>query len=114
MMGVGIPTQTIMNPAAKALFWLLCIALWIMVNLAVSVGLFTVLFVMFANADFERFFVEIGNLASHYLAAPAAARLDFEQLVGVVFAGLFILVCLCRLSALRRGLLTVEKAVTHG
>jgi len=114
MMASRTPRQTVTDGAGKALFWVVSVVLWCLVNVAVTVGLFAVLFVMFANANFEGFFVEVGNLANHYLAAPPAARLDFEQLVALAFLGKFIIVCLCRLSALRGGLFSTDKAVSHG
>lgn len=114
MIATRTPRQTIRDGAGTALFWFVSVVLWCLVNVAVTVGLFAVLFVMFANADFEGFFVEVGNLANHYLAAPPAARLDFEQLVALAFLGKFVIVCFCRLPALRRGLGLIDKAVSHG
>lgn len=99
-----LPQQTklgIRDAGAKALYWLVSVAVWLLVNVAVTAGVLAVLFIMFANASFEGFFLEVRNLADHYLGAPMAVRLDFEQLVAFSFAFNFAVVSLCRLSAFR-------------
>lgn len=90
------------DAAGEALHGLVSIAVWLLVNAAIAAGVMAVLFIMFANANFETFFVEARHLAQHYLDAPAVARMDFERIVEFTFVLVFTGVCLMRLGALRQ------------
>ena len=98
-----------MKPGARpdpglAVFWVLSIAAWLGVNVLCALGMLAGLFVLLANANWERFFQESGNLAAHYLAAPQAARADFQQLVRGMLGAAVLAISAARLITLRAGL----------
>lgn len=90
------------DAASAALHGLVSLAVWLLVNAAITAGVMAVLFIMFANARFETFFVEARHLAQHYLDAPVAARMDFARIVEFTFVLVFTGICLMRLEALRQ------------
>lgn len=73
---------------------------WLAVNALLAFGLLFVLFALFANGSAVTFFAEAGNLAQHFAAATAEARMHFllwvKGLAGVLFAA----VCAGRLPFL--------------
>jgi hypothetical protein len=97
------PESESWSDASRAvLHWLVSVAVWVLVNAAIAAGVMAGLFIMFANANFDGFFIEARHLAQHYLDAPAAARMDFERIVEVAFALVFTAICFLRLETLRQ------------
>lgn len=90
------------DTAGSALHWLVSVAVWVLLNAAIAAGIMAGLFILFANANFDAFFIEARHLAQHYLDAPAAARVDFERIVELTFVLVFTGICLMRLGALRQ------------
>ena len=92
---------------ASLLYFTVAVVVWCLVNLSIALGIFVILFVMLANASFLGFFIEIDNLADHYLAAGRAARVAFQLDFMRSFITVFMLVCLIRgpyfIQALRGG-----------
>ena len=90
---------------AAAAYWVITISGWCAFNGLAALGLVVLFFILFANASFEGFFREGGNLAAHYLAAAPAARASFQHIVASLFAGAFVLLAAMRVRALVADLL---------
>lgn len=73
--------------------------LWLGGTLLVTLGTILAVVILAADAKLPRLFAHLGNLASHYLAADAARRAEFDlQLVGLTGA-LALLFAVARLPA---------------
>lgn len=89
-----------MKLVSTLIFWALSTSAWLFVNLLAALGLLLGLFILMANASWQRFFVEADNLARHYLAADAAAQADFARCVVIALCVISALLCLTRYPAL--------------
>jgi len=77
----------------------LSITLWLGGTLLVTLGTILAVVILAADARLPVLFAHLGNLASHYLAADAARRAEFDvQLVGLTGA-LALLFVVARLPA---------------
>lgn len=85
---------------AAVAYWLITISSWCVLNGLGALGLLVLFFILFANASFEGFFREGGNLSAHYLVAAPAARALFQHLIGWLFAGAFALLAAMRVRCL--------------
>lgn len=85
---------------AAAAYWVIAVSAWCALNGLAALGLLALFFILFANANFEGFFREGGNLAAHYLAATPAARASFQHIIAWLFAGAFVLLAAMRARAL--------------
>lgn len=90
-------------------FWALSVTSWMAVNVLAGLGLITVLFIMLANGSWEGFFHEGGNLASHFLDAPAASRAEFERLVVWILGSAVVVLGWARFGALRAALVAPQE-----
>ena len=79
--------------------WSLSTTLWLGGTLLVTLGTILAVVILAADARLSILFAHLGNLATHYLAADAARRAEFDlQLVGLTGA-LALLFVVARLPA---------------
>lgn len=84
---------------ANACHVALSTTLWLGGTLLVTLGTILAVVILAAGAKLPSLFAHLGNLASHYLAADAARRAEFDaQLVGLTGA-LVLLFVVARLPA---------------
>lgn len=85
---------------AAAAYCVITVSAWCVLNSLAALGLLALFFILFANASFEGFFREGGNLAAHYLAASPAARTSFQHIIAWLVAGAFVMLAAMRARAL--------------
>lgn len=81
-------------------FALLSIVTWSLLNVMIAFGIVATAFILMGNAHWQSVFVELANLAQHYLAAPDGARADFRQLVTLIVGATAAFVAIVRIKPL--------------
>lgn len=90
------PNQPVLGEVG---YWLLGFACWLAVNMLAAAGLLLGLFILMANANIDAVFIELANLANHYVAADAVRRAEFARVLAMLFAGTVLFFCAARYSA---------------